>query len=413
MKAIIAEIRGSHAAALLEDGRLVRVPNRGYAVGQRVTLTPRKKRAQSRAWMGIAAMLVLVVGLSGGMSALYFQPAATISLDINPSLSMTLNRFLRVLSVEALNADGEAAIEALDLSGLRHTGATDAVRETIARLYGGYGAREGETYVVLSTSARDASRADAVFELAARAAEDASGGDLTVLACSAEAAEAREAQALGVTPGKLALVRALEASGADADEAYWLEQPVDAIIEQAAAEDLSPADPFSGALLSVNLRTEEEDETEEQPEPWEADGPDDGAEAVLHSATPDVTPSPTATATPTPMPSLSPSDTPTKMASAAPTASGTAAARPTVTSAATGVAEGAASASPTAVQTPKATKRPVATATATFAPTTAPTPGGVIMTARPGIAPSATPGLIPRPSALPVMPTREPGGFVP
>ena len=44
MKAVIVEIRGKRAAALLEDGRFVSIPDNAYSVGQEINLLQRLTR---------------------------------------------------------------------------------------------------------------------------------------------------------------------------------------------------------------------------------------------------------------------------------------------------------------------------------------------------------------------------------
>ena len=41
MKAVIVEIRGTQAAALMEDGQFVRIPDNDYSIGQEITLLRR------------------------------------------------------------------------------------------------------------------------------------------------------------------------------------------------------------------------------------------------------------------------------------------------------------------------------------------------------------------------------------
>ncbi len=52
-----------------------------------------------------AAFACLCLLFTGGYW-LYFTPTATISIDINPSIELGVNRFNRVVSVEGYNADG-------------------------------------------------------------------------------------------------------------------------------------------------------------------------------------------------------------------------------------------------------------------------------------------------------------------
>lgn len=61
----------------------------------------------------MACLFCLLVGLGG--AKLYFTPTSVISVDINPSLELGVNRFDRVISVEGRNEDGEALAQVLDL----------------------------------------------------------------------------------------------------------------------------------------------------------------------------------------------------------------------------------------------------------------------------------------------------------
>lgn len=67
----------------------------------------RKSRRRGRPLVWAAACCLLFVALGGG---LFFTPVSAISVDINPSLQLTVNLFDRVIGVEAYNEDaGELA----------------------------------------------------------------------------------------------------------------------------------------------------------------------------------------------------------------------------------------------------------------------------------------------------------------
>ena len=61
---------------------------------------------------------------------LYFTPAAYISVDVNPSLELTVNRFDRVISVTGLNDDGVALAESLQVRFLDYTAALEQVLDS-------------------------------------------------------------------------------------------------------------------------------------------------------------------------------------------------------------------------------------------------------------------------------------------
>lgn len=56
--------------------------------------------------------LTLVLFASAG---LYFTPTARINIDINPSFELEVNRFDKVISVNALNDDGKKLAETSDI----------------------------------------------------------------------------------------------------------------------------------------------------------------------------------------------------------------------------------------------------------------------------------------------------------
>ena len=74
----------------------------------------------------LAVCLLLVICLGGWR--LYFTPTAVISVDINPSLELGINRFDRVVSVEAYNADGQALTDSLDV---KYRDYRDALEEIV------------------------------------------------------------------------------------------------------------------------------------------------------------------------------------------------------------------------------------------------------------------------------------------
>ena len=85
----------------------------------------RKAAPVRQALPALAACLLLVLCLSG--SYLYFTPTAYISVDINPSLELGVNRFDRVVSVEPYNEDGKVLAEELDLKYLDYRDALEQI----------------------------------------------------------------------------------------------------------------------------------------------------------------------------------------------------------------------------------------------------------------------------------------------
>lgn len=97
---------------------------RAYLADHAQNRTPARKHPVARRLVPAAACLVLV--LLGG-NWLYFTPTATISVDINPSLELAVNRFDKVLSVDGYNQDGQALADTLDCTFASYTEVVDAI----------------------------------------------------------------------------------------------------------------------------------------------------------------------------------------------------------------------------------------------------------------------------------------------
>lgn len=87
----------------------------------------RQFRASARIY-SCAACACLFLMLFGARS-LYFTPAVAISIDINPSLELGVNRFDRVISIDSFNEDGRELSKTLDVKFKSYT---DAISEIMA-----------------------------------------------------------------------------------------------------------------------------------------------------------------------------------------------------------------------------------------------------------------------------------------
>ena len=115
MEYLVMECGLSYAVVMDQDGRILKVPNLGYTVGQMlkdVVLLPERpaKPALHKRlvrWGTMAACLCLL--LLG--SWVWQSPIGTVRMQINPDVQMSVNRFDRVVALEGLNEDGAALID--------------------------------------------------------------------------------------------------------------------------------------------------------------------------------------------------------------------------------------------------------------------------------------------------------------
>lgn len=77
----------------------------------------------------ICCVLIFAVGIFGFYSV-YTSPASYVSIDINPSIELVLNRFNVVIESNAYNDDGEAIVENVDVNNLSYEKAIDKLLES-------------------------------------------------------------------------------------------------------------------------------------------------------------------------------------------------------------------------------------------------------------------------------------------
>lgn len=116
MEYLVMECGLSYAVVLDQDGRILKVPNLGYTVGQSlkdaVLLPERPVRQQvlhkriARWGTMVACLCLLLLG-----SWVWQSPIGTVRMQINPDVQLSVNRFDRVVALEGLNEDGAALID--------------------------------------------------------------------------------------------------------------------------------------------------------------------------------------------------------------------------------------------------------------------------------------------------------------
>ncbi len=74
------------------------------------------------------AALFLLMGMGG--YAWIQLPVSYVSIDVDPSIELALNRFDKVISVAAYNDEGKRIIEKLSLKGKKYTEAIDLLVES-------------------------------------------------------------------------------------------------------------------------------------------------------------------------------------------------------------------------------------------------------------------------------------------
>lgn len=93
----------------------------------------KRGRGPCAAWRRVAAVLCAVFILCVGGGGYYYimkVPVSYVSIDVNPSIELTLNRFDRVIAVEAYNEDAGGIVDSLQVQGLSCNEAVDVIAES-------------------------------------------------------------------------------------------------------------------------------------------------------------------------------------------------------------------------------------------------------------------------------------------
>ena len=78
----------------------------------------------------LACLAIALLGLGG--RSVYMTPTSAISVDVNPSIELLVNRFDRIVSVEGRNDDGVALAAAVELQNLSYTEGLDVLLKSDA-----------------------------------------------------------------------------------------------------------------------------------------------------------------------------------------------------------------------------------------------------------------------------------------
>ena len=128
---IVMQIKDKTAVIMDTDGEFIERPARpDWQKGDVVSWKDARRSRNFRIFYAAAACFILfcIAGLGG--YRLYTMETVLISMDINPSLELSVNRFGKVISVTAYNADAENLVFAQEVNGLSYQQAIDRLLES-------------------------------------------------------------------------------------------------------------------------------------------------------------------------------------------------------------------------------------------------------------------------------------------
>lgn len=138
---------------------------------------------------------------------LYFTPTAAISIDINPSLELSVNRFNRVLSVTGYNSDGKELASSLEVKymdcddAIDKIVASDRIKDLLA----------GDEVLTITVSGENINQCRRIYSHAETSAKE----NQNTYCYMADHEDTKEAHHLGLSSGKYQAFLKLQSLGSD------------------------------------------------------------------------------------------------------------------------------------------------------------------------------------------------------
>ena len=266
MKAVIVDLLHEQAAALCDDGRVVKLADAGYTLGQIVEIHEQKRHRPkwTRMIASVAAAAVLLMGVG---SAAYAMPYGVVSLDVNPSIEYTINCFRYVLSVEGVNDAGKAVLAEMDSSRLIHHRIDDALEESLTQIEAGDWLTESSPDVLLAAGLGTEPRSEMlVQELASELQADHGNLAFHALAVSREDIDA--AREAGMSAGRQHMLREFgEREGTEAVPEDWADRPIGDLLHAFETGHPNPEQQLEAQEQHDMPNQEHAEQREEQTQP--------------------------------------------------------------------------------------------------------------------------------------------------
>lgn len=247
MKAVIVECSNGAAVALCDDGTFRKLKNKGYSIGQELFIQEKHHSNRMVQKLSICASLALVLlSFAGIGSHSYVEPYSYVSLDINPSIEYALNRYDKVISVSGVNTEGQQVVSSIE-SDIKNQNITTALGVTIGQLEKDHYINQEEyNHVIVSVYSTNNTKAQSITSrVNTFSAEKSNICSIDTIPVSKEVKD--DADSLGITPGKLALIHAVAETTSDSnfDVSKWTNKTVSEL--ETTIQQASSQNPDSGA----------------------------------------------------------------------------------------------------------------------------------------------------------------------
>ncbi len=245
-----------------------------------------KRRSGNHVLKTVTAIAACFLICVMSFMTLYMRADAAIYLDVNPSIELQINRFDRVVSAQASNADGQAVLAGMNLKNTDVDVALNAILGSMVKH--GY-LTEASGTILVSVECSNQKRADSLkLEISSQVEQEI--GSLihtgTVLSQEIETDDMLEdlAEKHQITEGKAALIQKLVSKYPDMDYEYLASLSMSELMNVLEQEDIDIADHLDDLFdeddLDGDLETTNEDQDDDdQPDSDESPDADDDLES--------------------------------------------------------------------------------------------------------------------------------------
>lgn len=274
-KGVLLERKGRTGIVLTPQGEFkrVQIKNDSGKVGDEIMFTDHSTATPWAKWgVAAAAALMMAAAPFGYQSWALAQPVAVVTVDINPSVELTLNKQDTVIGVKGVNADGEQVLKDVDWKGQDLTNVIqqvtaeaideeklDPADEAGAVVVAVAPAKDEELPTEVADSIRDdaAEAVSDVLDDEAKADNESRKAHVTVL--EATAAERQAAAEAGLTPGKYLIWKQIQEKLPEVQAADLLEMGPGKLLHSLG---VNPSEIFSAAESRHHGKSNRKLETE-------------------------------------------------------------------------------------------------------------------------------------------------------
>ncbi len=146
------------------DPKLIMKTERLLIESRQIHIKERRLPFTMKRSLTVASMILMLFVFSLGIFAAYTSPVAYVSVDINPSIELSLNVFNKVIEAFSYNKDGTAILDSLSLKGKT---VDDAINTTVnSAIEKGYILSDGSTVILITSETKKLKLSNTIDKLA-------------------------------------------------------------------------------------------------------------------------------------------------------------------------------------------------------------------------------------------------------